>query len=289
MSPPAAEPTIGVVGAGLMGAEIALVFALAGMDVLLNDRDPAAIDAAVARLGTLMDRGLSRGLYTEDQRTMALARISAAPDLARFAECDLVTEAVFESLEVKSAVLAALDTVCPATCVIASNTSTLPISTLSAALPLERRPRFLGTHYFSPVSRMNLVEVIPAFNTDPKVLTWTISLLKSTGKQPITVKDVAGFAVNRMLHALMIEAVKLVEEGVATPADLDAACRLGLGHPIGPFALMDTVTSSLCLQVQELLQDAYGERFRPPALLKQRVAAGYSGGRGKPGWLSGNA
>jgi 3-hydroxybutyryl-CoA dehydrogenase len=89
-----------------------------------------------------------------------------------------------------------------------------------------------------------------------------------------------------MLHAMLIEAVKLVEEGVATPEDLDTACRLGLGHPIGPFALMDNVTSSLCLQVQEILQDSYGERFRPPALLKQRVAAGYSGGRGKPGWLT---
>ncbi len=288
MSLPAPETRIGVVGAGLMGAEIALVFALAGMDVLLNDRDPAAIDTALARLGTLMERGISRGLYTEDQRAAALMRIRPAPDLARFADRDLVTEAVFESLDVKCEVLAALDKACPETCVIASNTSTLPISTLSALLSPGRRQRFLGTHYFSPASRMNLVEVVPAFDTDPQVVAWTISLLESAGKQPITVKDVAGFAVNRMLHALLIEAVKLVEEGVATPEDLDTACRLGLGHPIGPFALMDNVTASLCLQVQEILQDAYGERFHPPALLKQRVAAGYPGGRGKPGWLSRN-
>jgi 3-hydroxybutyryl-CoA dehydrogenase len=110
--------------------------------------------------------------------------------------------------------------------------------------------------------------------------------MRGIGKTPIVIKDVAGFAVNRMLHAMMIEAVRLVEEGVASPEDLDTACRLGLGHPIGPFALMDVVSSDLCLQVQTILQDAYGERFRPPALLKQRVAAGLGGGRGRRGWLN---
>lgn len=285
MSPPVPETRIGVVGAGLMGAEIALVFALGGMDVLLHDRDPEALERALVRLGALLDRGVSRGLYTEGQRATALDRLRPAPDLASFGDRDLVTEAVFESLEVKGEVLAALDKACSEGCVIASNTSTLPISTLGAALSPERRRRFLGTHYFSPVSRMRLVEVVPAFETDPAILAWTTALLDSVGKQPIAVKDVPGFAVNRMLHAMLIEAVKLVEEGVATPEDLDTACRLGLGHPIGPFALMDNVTSGLCLQVQEILQESYGERFRPPPLLKQRVAAGYSGGRGRPGWL----
>ena len=285
MSPSLAETRVGVVGAGLMGAEIALTFALAGMDVLLSDRDPAALEAALVRLSKLLDRGVARGFYAEGEPALALDRIRTTTDLASFADRDLVTEAVFESLDVKRDVLAALDRTCRAACVIASNTSTLPISTLSAALAPERRPRFLGTHYFSPVSRMRLVEVVPAFDTDPAIVAWTIAILERAGKQPIAVKDVAGFAVNRMLHAMLIEAVKLVEEGVATPEDLDTACRLGLGHPIGPFALMDNVTSGLCLQVQEILQDCYGERFRPPALLKQRVAAGYSGGRGKPGWL----
>jgi 3-hydroxybutyryl-CoA dehydrogenase len=288
MSPLAAEPKIGVVGAGLMGAEIALVFALAGLDVLLTDSNEAALDAAVARLGSVLDRGVARGHYSEGQRAAASEHLRPTLDLTGFADRDLVTEAVFESLDVKSQVLATLNEACPATCVIASNTSTFPISTLSAALPDERRPRFLGTHYFSPVSRMPLVEVVPAFDTDPEIVAWTTSLLARVGKRPIAVKDVTGFAVNRMLHAMLIEAVRLVEEGVATPEDLDTACRLGLGHPIGPFALMDYVTSSLCVQVQQILQDSYGERFRPPPLLKQRVAAGYGGGRGKPGWLDRN-
>lgn len=276
---------VGVVGAGLMGAEIALVFALGGRTVLLNDKEPAALDRAMTRLGGVLDKAVARGACSVTERAEALERIRPTTTLADFAACDVVIEAVYEALEVKSDILRRLDEACRPGCIIASNTSTLPISTLGAALSAPRRPRFLGAHFFSPVSRMPLVEVIPAFETGEAVVEEVIRTLGDIGKSPIRVKDVAGFAVNRMLHALLIEAIRLVEDGVATPEDLDVACRLGLGHPIGPFALMDAVSSSLCLQVQEILQESYGERFRPPALLKQRVAAGYGGGRGKQGWL----
>jgi len=275
----------GVVGAGLMGAEIALVFALAGHEALLHDRSDDALAAAMARLRTILDKGVARQFYAPEAAQAALARLQPVSTLSAMADCALVTEAVYESIEAKAAVLCALDNVCQPACIIASNTSTLPISTLAAALPPARRARFLGTHYFSPVSRMKLVEVVPGFATDPAVLDAVVAVLTGIGKEPVPVRDVAGFAVNRMLHALLIEAVKLVEEGVATPADLDLACRLGLGHPIGPFAMMDIVTSDLCLQVQDILHDAYGERFRPPALLKQRVAAGLGGGKGRAGWI----
>ena len=275
----------GVVGAGLMGAEIALVFALAGHDVLLHDRSAEAVEAALDRLEKLLAKGVARQFYTADAARDALARIAPAATIEALADCALVTEAVFESVEAKAQVLRALDACCDPACILATNTSTLPISTLAAQVSPDRRARFLGTHYFSPVSRMALVEVIPGFATDPAIVEQVSDLLRGIGKQPVAIKDVAGFAVNRMLHALLIEAVKLVEEGVATPADLDLACRLGLGHPIGPFAMMDVVTSDLCLQVQEILHDAYGERFRPPALLKQRVAAGLGGGKGRPGWI----
>lgn len=275
----------GVVGAGLMGAEIALVFALAGHDVVLQDRSTAALLSAVDRLSGILDKGVSRQFYAPETARDALARIRPTAAIADMAECELVTEAVFESLEAKSAVLASLDQHCPPTCILASNTSTLPISTLASFVAPERRARFLGTHYFSPVSRMALVEVIPGFATDRATVEQVTAVLRGIGKQPVPIKDVAGFAVNRMLHALLIEAVKLVEEGVATPEDLDTACRLGLGHPIGPFAMMDIVTADLCLQVQQILHDAYGERFHPPALLKQRVAAGLGGGESRPGWI----
>ena len=277
---------IGVVGAGLMGAEIALVFALAGHDVLLNDRDQTSLDRATARLRILMEKGVGRGFYKADEMEPTLARIRPITELGAFTDREFVTEAVFEARDVKASVLKALDEICSVDTLIASNTSTIPISTLAAELPVARRPNFIGTHYFSPVSRMKLVEVIPGFGTAKTTIETAMSAMMDIGKTPIRVKDVAGFAVNRMLHAFMIEAVKLVEEGVATPEDLDTACRLGLGHPIGPFALMDAVTSSLCVQAQEIMQEAYGERFRPPALLKQRVRAGYGGGKGKPGWFN---
>jgi len=276
---------IGVVGAGLMGGEIALVFALAGHNVRLSDRDEATLDRAMARLRTLMKKGVDRSFYTADQVESTLERIVPTLDVSAFADVDVATEAVFESLEVKTEVLKSLDATCRPGCLIATNTSTIPISTLAACLPPERRNRFVGMHYFSPVSRIKLVEVISGFETEGSAIEEAMRLALDAGKTPIRVKDVAGFAVNRMLHMLIIEAVKLVEEGVATPEDIDTACKLGLGHPIGPFALMDAVTSSLCVQAQEIMQEAYGERFRPPPLLKQRVRAGLSGGKGLPGWL----
>ena len=280
----AAKERIGVVGAGLMGAEIAFVFAMAGHDVLLTDRSEASLTAALERLGSLYDKGVSRGFYEAAGKREILGRIATTLDTGRFAECDFVTEAVFEREDVKAEVLRDLDRVCGPGCIIASNTSTIPIAVLASYLSEARRPHFIGTHYFSPVSRMKLVEVIPAFETAPETVETALRLCEAAGKSPIRIKDVAGFAVNRLLHVFMIEAVRLVEEGVATPEDIDTACRLGLGHPMGPFELMDATTSSLCVQVQEIMQDAYGERFRPRPLLKQRVRAGYVGGRGRPGW-----
>ncbi|HUN44968.1 MAG TPA: 3-hydroxyacyl-CoA dehydrogenase family protein [Stellaceae bacterium] len=280
-----AKGKIGVVGAGLMGAEIALVYALGGYDVLLTDRGESELRSALDRLAGILDKGIGRGFYQETEKPATLARIAITTDLARFSDRDMVTEAVFEDEAVKAEIYRTLDRVCRPDALIASNTSSIAISALASYLSPERRPNFLGTHYFSPVSRMKLVEVIPQFDTSEPAVGRAMEYCRAAGKTPIRVKDVVGFAVNRVLHAFVIEAIKLVEEGVATPEDIDLACKLGLGHPIGPFELMDVTTSSLCLQVQEILQDAYGERFRPPALLKQRVKAGYLGRKAGRGWL----
>ncbi|MXO60656.1 3-hydroxyacyl-CoA dehydrogenase family protein [Altererythrobacter salegens] len=276
---------VGVVGAGLMGAEIALVFALAGSRVIISDRCDEALEKARKRVATIVDKGIAAGRYDESAK-LALDRLSYCTGCTDLAGSEVLTEAVFEDQAVKFDVLQALAEISNPDTLIATNTSTIPISTLAAALPPDRRGRFIGTHYFSPVSRMPLVEVIPGFETLPETVAETRSLMESIGKSAIDVKDVPGFAVNRMLHAMIIEAVRLVEEGVATPEDIDMAAKLGLGHAIGPFALMDAVTSTLCVQAQEIMQEAYGERFRPPALLKQRVRAGFGGGKGKPGWLA---
>ncbi len=275
---------IGVVGAGLMGAEIALVFALAGHDVKLSDRSEELLAAARARLATLFDRGIPRGFFKAEDKEPALGRIATTTALEDFADRDFVTEAVFEDEAVKAEVYRALDRACAPACILASNTSTIPISTLASYVGEARRPRCIGTQYFSPASRMKLVEVIPAFETAPETVETAMRLVQAAGKTPIRVKDVAGFAVNRMFLIFLAEAVRLVEDGVATPEDIDTACKLGLGHPMGPFELMDAVSSKLALQTLEILHEAYGERFRPPALLQQRVRAGLVGGRGKPGW-----
>ena len=279
-----AAEKIGVVGAGLMGAEIALVFALAGHEVVLADTSEERLAAALQRLAQVLDRGIPRGFFKEEDKPLALARIAASVALDPFAACDFVTEAVFEEESVKAETYKKLDRICQPSCIFASNTSTIPISTLASHVGEARRPNFIGTHYFSPASRMKLVEVIPAFDTAPETLDTAMRLMREADKTPIRVKDVAGFAVNRVLLAFMNEAVRLVDEGVVTAADLDTACKLGLGHPMGPFELMDATTSKLCLQASEILFEAYGERFRPPALLKQRVRAGLVGGRGNRGW-----
>jgi len=278
---------IGVVGAGLMGAEIALVYALAGYDVLLSDRTEDALKSALDRLAGILDKGAARGFYREAEKLPTLSRIAVTTDLARFADREMVTEAAFEDEAVKAEIFQTLDKVCRPDALIASNTSSIAISTLASRVRPERRPNFLGTHYFSPVSRMKLVEVIPHFETAEPTIERALAYCRDAGKTPIRVKDVVGFAVNRVLHAFVIEAIKLVEEGVATPEDIDLACKLGLGHPIGPFELLDATTSSLSLQVQEILFEAYGERFRPPALLKQKVKAGYIGKKAGKGWRIG--
>ncbi len=279
-----AREKVGVVGAGLMGAEIALVHALAGHDVLLSDRTDELLQRALARLRDILDKGVARGFWEAVAVDPAFKRIVATTDLTRFADRDVVIEAVFENEAVKAELWKTLDKTCGPRTIFASNTSSIAISTLASYVAPARRPLFVGTHFFSPVSRMKLVEIIPAFDTAESTVEAVTCLVRGAGKTPIRVKDVTGFAVNRMLTAFFIEAVRLVEEGVATPEDLDLACRLGLGHPVGPFELMDNVSSSLALEVMEILENAYGERFHPPPLMRQMVKAGRIGRKAGLGW-----
>jgi 3-hydroxybutyryl-CoA dehydrogenase len=275
---------IGVVGAGMMGSEIALMFALSGYPTLLSDLSPDAAKHAIERLHGVLDRGLPRGFWSETAAETARARLSVADSLEAYEDCGLVIEAVFEKEDLKRDVFRKLDAILAPEAGLASNTSSLSITSLSAALAEPRRARFIGTHFFSPVSRMRLVEVIPTIDTDPAFVDAVEKTMVAIGKAPIRVKDVVGFAVNRLLHALVIESIRLVEEGVCSPADIDAACKLGLGHPIGPFELLDNTQNSLSLSVHEILHQAYGERFLPRPLLRQLVAAGYNGRKAGRGW-----
>jgi 3-hydroxybutyryl-CoA dehydrogenase len=276
--------TIGVVGAGMMGAEIALVFALAGHATIISDENRKVSEAALQRLRGVLERGIGRGFWTKDAAESALANLRVVDGLDDYGDRDLTIEAVFESEPVKREVFARLDKIVGADAGIASNTSSIPITSLAAALSEQRRRHFLGTHFFSPVSRMQLVEVIPGLDTDPGYADAVSETLRGIGKTPIRVKDVAGFAINRLLHALVLESIRLVEEGVCTPADIDLGCKLGLGHPIGPFELLDNTTNTLSRNVHEVLYQAYGERFLPRPLLRQMVAAGHDGRKAGRGW-----
>lgn len=206
---------VGVAGAGLMGAEIALVFALAGHPVMLADVTGAALEAALQRLRATVDKGVARGLYTAEQAGLALERITATQRFDAFADRDIVVEAVFEQEDVKAETLRRLDAICGPACVFATNTSTIPITVLASHLGAERRARLIGTHYFSPASRMKLVEVIPGIETAPEVLEQVLALWRAVGKTPVLVKDVPGFAVSRRLSPMPHPETWLARTGIS--------------------------------------------------------------------------
>ncbi len=276
---------IGVLGAGMMGAEIALSFAMAGSTVVIKDATSELAEKGKARLRSVLDRAVKKGRFEENLIAPTLARITPTCQAADMKDVGLLVEAVFENFDVKRRVFEELDEICEPECLFVSNTSSIPITRLASVASDNRRPFFLGAHFFSPASVMKLVEVIPGLETYEKAVEDTIEVLRNIGKTPIRVKDVPGFAVNRILHVMLIEANRLVEEGVVSPGDLDTACMLGLGHPIGPHTLMDLAGNDLCLQVQEILFEAYGERFRPQPVLKQKVFANHLGRKTGTGWL----
>jgi 3-hydroxybutyryl-CoA dehydrogenase len=275
---------IGVVGAGMMGSEIALVMALAGKAVLLTDASAELLDKALTKLPGILDKGPERGFYDAVDKERALSNLTTTLELDDYADRDMVIEAVFEDESLKADIFKRLDGIVGPDCLLSSNTSSISITVLSSYLGEARRASMLGTHFFSPVSRMKLVEVIPAMDTAEATVEAVTALCEEAGKTPVRIKDVVGFAVNRLIHAFWIEAIRLVEEDVATPEDIDTACKLGMGLPIGPFRLMDAVTNNLSLDVQEILHQAYGPRFMPRPLLKQMVKAGYNGRKYGKGW-----
>jgi len=267
-----------------MGSEIALVFALAGHPAILSDQNRGVAEKALDRLRGVLERGVGRKFWTKDAAERAIANMRAVEGLEDYGDRDLIIEAVFEDEVIKRNIFARLDKIVAPYAGIASNTSLISITSLAAGLSEERRKRFIGTHFFSPVSRMQLVEVIPGLDSDPSYADAISETLRTIGKTPIRVKDVVGFAINRLLHALVIESIRLVEEGVCTPADIDLGCKLGLGHAIGPFELLDNTTNTLSRDVHDILYRAYGERFLPRPLLRQMVAAGYDGRKAGRGW-----
>ena len=215
-------------------------------------------------------------------REDALSRITPLGDYSGFETVDLVVEAVVEEIETKKKAFGELDRLCQERCIFASNTSSISISRLAGST--SRPERFVGMHFFSPASIMKLVEVIPGLDTAEETVEKTMAVAREIGKEPIRVKDCAGFVVNRLLFAFFNESWRLLSEGVATPEDIDKAVKLGLGHPVGVFQLQDIGGLDLAVAVSNVLYEEYGERFKASPLLKRKVAANHIGRKVKRGW-----
>ena len=277
---------IGVIGAGMMGAEIALCFEMAGYETVLADIKMEFAQNGRNKQETILAKRVAKGKLTEEEKNAILERVTVTADNHDLADCDLIIEAVLENVDVKQSVFRELDQICKPETIFASNTSAISITKLASAVQKGRA--FVGTHFNSPASVMKLVEVVSGNQTTKETADIVYDLLASIGKEPIRVKDVVGFALNRMFHIFYGEAMRLVEEGVCSPEDVDKCCVYGLGHPVGICRLLDQLGHDLNLSVDKILFDAYGDRFRPSPVLQRFVDSGELGRKtGKGFYVSG--
>ena len=273
-----------VAGAGLMGHGIAQVHAAIGRRVALYEPDLSRAVAGRDRIAANLERAVSKGKLPAEERDAILGRIDATDDPGDVADADLVVEAVFEDVDVKRGLWADLDARAGADAIFATNTSSISIDALAAAVSPDRRARFVGMHFFSPVPVMPLVELIRGAATSDETEAEIRALTAELGKQLIVSRDRPGFIVNRMLMPFLAEAMRAYEDGTGSAEDIDIGARTGLNHPMGPLQLADFIGLDVCLEVMHVLHEGFGdERFRAPRVLEELVAAGHLGqktGRG---------
>jgi 3-hydroxybutyryl-CoA dehydrogenase len=273
-----------VAGAGLMGHGIAQALATTGRRVVLYEPDLARAEAGRDRIAASLDRSVAKGRIGAADRDRILERVRPTADLAAARDVELVVEAVFEDVNVKTALWADLDRLAPADAIFASNTSSISIDRLADAVDPDRRSRFIGMHFFSPVPVMPLVELIRGSLTSDGTDAEIRALAADMGKQVIASADRPGFIVNRILMPFLAEAMRAYEQDVATAEDIDAAAKIGLNHPMGPLELADFIGLDVCLGIMEVLDEGFGrDQFSPPAILRGLVRAGHLGqktGRG---------
>jgi 3-hydroxybutyryl-CoA dehydrogenase len=272
-----------VIGAGTMGTGIAQVAARAGYRTDLYDVAPGAAQKAIGRIGDSLARAVEKGRCSADQRTEALALLAAAADHdASVAAADLIIEAAPEDLELKKELFAKLSKAARPEAILASNTSSLPVTEIASAA---RGPeRVIGLHFFNPVPAMKLLEIIQGERTHPLVVTAARAVGARLGKEVVVVRDAPGFATSRLGVCIALEAMRMVEEGVASAEEIDRAIELGYGHPMGPLKLTDQVGLDVRLAIAEHLTAELGERFRPPQILRRMVRAGKLGKKSGEGF-----
>lgn len=273
---------VGVVGCGLMGSGIAQVAAQAGYRTFVREVDQGVLDRGLASIESGLNRAVKKERIAASERDAILDRIRGTVDLAPLGECDIVIEAIVEEMGPKEELFGALDDLCKATTLFASNTSSLSITELAATT--ERPDRVVGLHFFNPVPVMKLVEVVKTVTTSADTFTRTFAFARALGKEPIAAKDTSGFVVNLLLIPFLLDAISALERGVASVEDIDKGMSLGTGHPMGPFALLDFVGLDTTYRIAEIMFDEYRDRrYAPPPLLKRMVLAGMYGrksGRG---------
>lgn len=274
--------TVGVAGCGLMGSGIAQVAAQAGCAVIVREVSPEVLEKGLKSIEKNLARLVEKGSLSAPDRDAIRARIRGATQLEDLKPADIIIEAIIEQLPAKKEFWTALDRVCPPQTIFASNTSSLSITEMAA---FTRRPdRFLGLHFFNPVPVMKLVEVVRTLATGERVYAEAVAFAESLGKTPVRTTDRTGFIVNRLLVPYLLDAVRALEEGVASVEDLDASMKLGCGHPMGPLTLLDFVGLDTTFYIANIMFDEFKERrFAPPPLLKRMVLAGWNGrksGRG---------
>ncbi|MFG2377588.1 3-hydroxyacyl-CoA dehydrogenase family protein [Streptomyces sp. NPDC048504] len=275
---------LAVIGAGLMGSGIAQVSAQAGWDVVLRDVTDEALKRGTDGIKASYDKFVSKGKLEAHDADAALGRITATTDLDAVGDADIVVEAVFEKLEVKHEIFRALDKIVREDAVLASNTSAIPITKIAAVT--ERPERVVGTHFFSPVPMMGLCELVRGYKTSDETLATAREFAESVGKTCIVVnRDVAGFVTTRLISALVVEAAKLYESGVATAEDIDLACKLGFGHAMGPLATADLTGVDILLHAtSNIYTESQDEKFAPPELMRRMVDAGDIGRKSGQGF-----
>ncbi|MBZ5661052.1 MAG: 3-hydroxybutyryl-CoA dehydrogenase [Acidobacteriia bacterium] len=274
--------TVAVLGAGTMGNGIAHVFARSGYDVILRDVEAAFLDRAMSAISKNLDREIKKGKIAEGDKPAILGRIHATTDFSEIARADFVVEAVPERLDLKMSVLREADQLLRPEAIVASNTSSISVTTLAAATT--RPDRFIGMHFMNPVPVMELVEVIRALQTSDDTFRATMALCERLAKKPVAVNDAPGFVSNRVLMPMINEAAFAVMEGVATAEAVDAILKLGMSHPMGPLELADFIGLDVCVNILDVLHTGFGDsKYRACPLLRKMVAAGWLGrksGRG---------
>ncbi len=274
---------VGVVGCGLMGSGIAEVSAKSGFDVLVREVDEGAIEAGRKRIIKSLDRAVEKGKATPEDREATLGRIRFTTEIDALADRDIVIEAIVEILEAKNDLFRTLDPLCGEGTIFATNTSSLTVTDMAAAV--NRPDRVVGLHFFNPVPVMKLVEVVRTIATSEEAFQRAFTFAKALGKEPITAKDNSGFVVNLLLVPYMLDCIRQLERGVASIEDIDKGMVLGCGYPMGPFTLCDFVGNDTTLKIAEIMFDEYREeRYAPPPLLKRLVAMGRYGRKSGKGF-----